>query len=143
MNSFVSKNSIVGIGQSIANLINPKGIDVQSAVTNSTVNLNNITGVRYYSTNGYGGKGIDINTTIAASNLNIVENTISDISGDGWSTLSSDAIVGIRVLSTSISVTGGVNIWNNTVNLFGSIARSGGNCRQECMFVYSEYFCWK
>ncbi|MBK8887227.1 MAG: hypothetical protein IPN46_12055 [Saprospiraceae bacterium] len=108
----------------------------KSAVTNSTVNLNNITGVRCYSTSGYGGKGIDINTTIAASNLNIVENTISDISGDGWSTLSSDAIVGIRVLSTSISVTGGVNIWNNTVNLFGSIARSGATAdKNACLYI--------
>src|SRR6185503_18178213 len=92
---------------------NARGLILSTRFVNSTVTRNTITGIRYTSTAGYGGKGMEINTGNASSNVTISNNFISDIKGDGWSDLTSDAIIGIRISGT----TGGFNLYNNTVNL--------------------------
>lgn len=99
---------------------NPTGMLIGSGFVNGTISKNRIYSLRYTGTGGYGGKGIDINTGVAASNVTIANNVIYDLGGDGWSTLTSDAIVGIRVMGT----TGGLNIYYNSINLYGSYDRS-------------------
>ena len=79
-----------------------------------------ITGMIYTGTGGYGGKGIAINTGSLSSNLTIANNVISNLTGDGWNTFTTDAIVGIRVTGT----TGGIKLYYNSVNLFGNADRS-------------------
>jgi hypothetical protein len=111
----ISGNTVYNI---ITSASNPIGIYLNTNVLNSTLDRNTIHTVRYTGTSGYGGKGIDINTGSATSNLTITNNMVSDISGDGYTTFTSDAIVGIRLLGTS----GAVTIDNNTVNLSGSVA---------------------
>ncbi|WP_290662412.1 hypothetical protein, partial [Ignavibacterium sp.] len=104
---------------------NPKGLIVSTSTTNSSITRNLITGIVYTGSGGYGGKGVDINTGSATSNLTIANNMLSNIRGDGWSTFSTDAIVGIRILGT----TGGLKLYYNSVNLYGAISRSTASIR--------------
>ncbi|MBU1010826.1 MAG: T9SS type A sorting domain-containing protein [Bacteroidetes bacterium] len=100
---------------------NPKAINVSTNTINTNITGNNITKMIYTGTGGYGGKGIDINTGYVGSNLLVANNIITDLRGDGWSAITSDAIVGIRVLGT----TTGVKIYHNSVNLFGTSSYNG------------------
>ncbi|MBL0177025.1 MAG: hypothetical protein IPP94_17510 [Ignavibacteria bacterium] len=113
----IAQNEIFNINGAVTN---PQGIVIGTGVVSSSVSRNSIHGLFYNGTGGYGGKGIDINTGTASSALTISNNILYDILGDGWSTLSSDAIVGIRILGS----TGGVNLYYNTVNLSGNAPRT-------------------
>ena len=116
---FASNNNGIQIkNNTIFNIIttanNPIGINIAANVINSTIDSNNISGVAYTGTAGYGGKGINVNTANTTSNLTISNNMISNIRGDGWSSLAStDIVVGLRIVGT----TGGVNVYHNTINL--------------------------
>lgn len=99
---------------------NPTGMLISTGVINTEILSNSISNIIYIGTGGYGGKGIDINTGVANSNLTIANNLISNLGGDGWSTLTSDANVGLRVLGT----TGGLNIYYNSINLYGTWDRA-------------------
>ena len=116
-NATIAENTIFNIKTTNTNLF---GISIGSGVTNTTISRNLIYGLNYTGTAGYGGKGIDINTGVASSNLTVANNVIYDIGGDGWSVLTTDANVGIRILGTS----GGINIYYNSVNLYGTWNRS-------------------
>lgn len=97
---------------------NPTGILLSTNTLNTTVNANNITGMIYPGSNGYGARGIDINGTgSTSSNISITNNIISNIFGDGDASLELYGIVGIMIRG----VTGGVNVYHNTVNLTGTI----------------------
>jgi hypothetical protein len=96
------------------------GIIIGVNSINTTITKNLITAVKYTGNGGYGGKGMEINTGQAVSNILIVNNVISDISGDGYWDLNSDAIVGIRILYS----TGGVSLYYNSIDLFGNITGS-------------------
>ena len=119
----ISQNTIFNF---IGTITNPTGILITTGVTNSSINRNKIHSLKYTGTTGYGGKGIDVATGSNTSNLTISNNLIYDISGDGYSTGSSDAIYGIRIQSSQ----GGINIYYNTVNLYGSITRSSATVDQ-------------
>ena len=107
----IKNNTIFNI---ITTANNPIGINIAANVINSTIDSNIISGVAYTGTTGYGGKGVNVNTANAASNLTISNNMISNIRGDGWSSLASaDIVVGLRITGT----TGGVNVYHNTINL--------------------------
>ena len=118
VDGLIIKNNTI---QNLKTNTNPKGINISTNSLNTTIDGNIITGIIYTGTGGYGGKGIDVNTGSATSNLVITNNAISQIKGDGWSTFSSDAIVGIRLLGS----TGGINIYHNSINLTGALDRSG------------------
>ncbi|MBI5216970.1 MAG: proprotein convertase P-domain-containing protein [Ignavibacteriae bacterium] len=128
--SDISRNTIFNF---IASISNPTGMLLGTGFTNSTVTRNDIHSLKYTGTSGYGGKGIDINTASSSSNVTIANNMIYDLLGDGWNVLSSDAVVGIRVLGT----TGGVNIYHNSVNLTGNTDRAGTANKSAALFVFS------
>lgn len=116
------------VGNTIFNIIgstpiNPTGIFLGTGVRNSAILANDIRSIRYTGTGGYGGKGIDVQSNLPAVNLLIANNFISDISGDGWSAFTSDAIIGIR-LGTG-TAQGSINVFNNSIHLFGPADRSG------------------
>ncbi|MBK7007416.1 MAG: hypothetical protein IPH36_01585 [Saprospiraceae bacterium] len=94
---------------------NAWGINISTAFINSEISNNKIYDINPVTTGGYGGKGIDINTGNGSSNLLIKNNFIANIKGDGWSALTTDAIVGIRIGASTAS--GGIKLYNNTVNL--------------------------
>lgn len=110
-NAMVRANKIQNV--LVADSGNSSGLILSTGFVNSTVTGNNISNIRYTGTGGYGGKGIDISTGTLTSGVTISNNFVSDIKGDGWNALTSDSIVGLRILSGS----GGFNIWNNSVNL--------------------------
>jgi hypothetical protein len=126
--SVINKNIIMNITSNAP--LNPTGIFISTGVTNSTFDANNIKDCKYTGTDGYGGKGLDINTGNAASNLTISNNMISNIMGDGWSNLTVDGIVGLRIGGT----TGGVKIYNNTVNLGSGIFAGNASGTQSAAF---------
>jgi hypothetical protein len=119
---------------------NPTGIYIGGGTTNSTFNANRIDGLRYTGTSGYGGKGFDINTGSTASNLVISNNVISNIGGDGWNSLLGDAIVGIRIGATagSTTTTGGIKLYNNSVNLSGSFAGNFSGTNSAALYISSS-----
>ncbi|MES2727444.1 MAG: T9SS type A sorting domain-containing protein [Bacteroidota bacterium] len=120
----IANNSIKNIvGANTGSPINSdgtEGILLESGVLNATITKNTVDNVAYTGTGGYGGKGIDINTGIANSNIEVTNNMVSNIMGDGWSALGTDAIVGIRILGT----TGNVRLYHNTVHLTGTANRA-------------------
>lgn len=119
----LSINGNVVDGVSSSGSVGPQGITVSTGVTNSSVTRNNVTNISYTGTGGYGGKGIEINTGTASSNVTVANNFITNIKGDCWSPGANilDTVMGMRVIGT----TGGVNIYNNSVNLgSGSFAGS-------------------
>jgi hypothetical protein len=110
---------------------NPRAILLSTETINANVFNNFITNMIYTGIGGYGGKGIDVSTSNLSSNINIYNNVITRLGGDGWSAFTSDAITGIRVLG----VTGGVNIYFNSVNLFGNWDRSGTATVSAALYV--------
>jgi hypothetical protein len=123
-------------GNTIFNMIttnsNPTGLALTTGAVNSTIDGNIIRAIRYTGTGGYGGKGIDISTGTLASNLTLSNNMISDIRGDGWSSLTGDGIVGLRILNT----TGGINLYYNTVNLgSGSFAGNTSGTLSAAVYI--------
>ena len=121
---FVSNNNGILVDKNtISNIIttasNPTGINISGNVINSTFDANSISEIAYTGTSGYGGKGMNINTGNATSNLTISNNMISGIRGDGWNSFLSDSTVGVRIGANggSTVTTGGIKLYNNTVNL--------------------------
>ena len=128
-NSSISKNEIFNI---IGTALNPTGIRLNAGTTNTLVSFNKIHDLQYTGTSGYGGKGIDLAVS-ANSNITIANNFIYSLLGDGWSTITSDAIVGIRLLSASA----GVNVYHNTVNLTGTISRASSADVSSAFYAHS------
>ena len=102
---------------------NPTGMLIGAGFINGSILSNMIHNLFYTGTTGYGGKGIDISTGVSPSNVIVANNVIRDLKGDGYTSLTSDAIVGIRILGTS----GGFKIYYNSINLSGNTDRSSAN----------------
>ena len=108
INNVKSSASVSGTGSNT-------GIYLGSNVINGTVTRNYVTSIANSSTGGYGVRGIIVNTGAAASNVTISDNMISDI----WCYADANFIydpVGIDVDGSC----GGVNLYDNSINLFGS-----------------------
>lgn len=108
----VSQNIVTNISTTSGNAF---GIGLGTNFINGVVDRNRVETVLGAPTGGYGGKGIDIATTNATSNLRVTNNVVSGMNGSGWTTLTSDAMVGIRVSSGS-----GITVAYNSVNLYGN-----------------------
>ncbi len=135
-NATVSRNTIQNVITSDAansSNNNATGIIIGMGTSNSLITRNNITGVKYTGTGGFGGKGVDINTGNASSNVTLSNNFVSDIGGDGWSSLTADAIIGIRITGTS----GGFKLYHNTVNLSGTFAGNSNGTQSAALFINS------
>jgi len=125
------------VGNTIKNLkvgLTPKGILLSTGVTNTTVDRNNINKIWYTGTAGYGGWGINVNTSSTSSNITLKNNIIYDIMGDGWNTITGSSMAGIVLDGT----TGGINIYNNTVNLSGNYTRAANATITAALFVNSS-----
>ncbi len=111
-------------GNTIFNIMNPsygsRGLYFALGCINATISRNRISGIKYTGTNTYGSAGIDIMTDEPSSNMTISNNLITDITGMGDTYWASEAIVGIRIHAG----TGGINLYYNSVNLFGNISHS-------------------
>lgn len=115
---------------------NAWGLNISTAFLNSEISNNKIYDINPVTTSGYGGKAMDINTASGSSNLLIKNNFIANVKGDGWSSLTSDAIVGIRIGASTAS--GGIKIYNNSVNLgTGTFAGNSSGTISAALYIGS------
>jgi hypothetical protein len=103
----------------------PVGISIETGFVSSSVSRNNILAVTTSATGGWGGRGITIGTGTASSSLNITNNLISGINGSNYSSFGNSSSMGIAIgviggSSTLTTTTGGINLYNNTVNMSGT-----------------------
>ncbi len=113
-NVIISGNIVTGITTSYTSA--PYGIYVFSTTTGVTVDANKVSNIRNTNTGGYGARGIHVNTGIASSNITLKNNFVSEVK--------STSDVSITYWGIGIGIEGatsGVNVYYNSVNLFGSI----------------------
>lgn len=130
-NAEISGNHIFNMSSTTTT---PCGIYLTTGITNTTISKNRIHNIAYTGTSGYGAWGIYANSGSASSNITIHNNVIYDIKGDGWSTFSGSSMVGIFIDGT----TGGLNIYYNSVNLYGTFARNTATLTAAMLFNSSS-----
>ena len=109
----------------------PVGIYVGDGSFSFTISRNDIHSIKYTGTSTYGGHGLDIQGTV--SNFVIDNNLIYDISGKGTSSLSGNAITGIRLLGSCSSM----KLYYNSIHLFGNISRSTTTDKSTALYLSS------
>jgi len=117
----------------------PVGISLGTGFVSSTVTRNNITNVSTTNTGGHGGRGITVGTGTATSALTIANNFISGVNGSNNSSFSNSSSIGIAIgtiaESTTLTTTcGGVNLYYNTVNMYGTYNYSNA-CITTALYV--------
>ena len=120
--AIISGNTVRNIQYTAAN--DGAGILVSTGVVSSSVTQNVVNNLDATNTGGYGMTGIYITTATASSNVTVANNFVYDIKGTSYlSSILGDTVAGIRVAGTN---TGGIKIYDNSVNLFGSYAGFNG-----------------
>lgn len=118
----VQKNPIIN-NNTIKNIINISaqqawGIATYDGFKNGKITNNKIEKVSSGS-GAFGGRGIEIVSGKSSENILIANNFVGEITGPGSKLLSSSATIGIGIINT-----GGVSIYNNSINLAGNISAS-------------------
>lgn len=130
-NAVVTKNTVSNISTSGSSAF-AFGVLVHEGCTGAQVTGNKITGVITTDAAGQSAKGIYVNTETTASNVTVANNVVSDIqSASGTGTDFLRQPVGIYL----DGATGGINLYHNSVNLFGSHAGASGVTLQAALFV--------
>jgi hypothetical protein len=138
LNSSVTQNT-VSVATSAST--QPVGISLETGFVSSSVTRNNIGGVSTSATGGYGGRGITIGTGTASSSLTIANNFISGVNGSNYTSFGFSSSMGIAIgtiggSSTLTTTTGGVNLYDNSVNMYGSYSYAGA-CLTAALYVGS------
>jgi hypothetical protein len=136
LNSLISRNTI---SVETSGAASPVGISVETGFVNATVLANNITKVFTTNTTGFGGRGITIGTATTSGNLTIANNLISGVNGSNFSAFGNSSSFGIGVgiignSTTLTTVAGGINIYNNSINMNGDYNRATA-CITAALFV--------
>ncbi|MHC1736578.1 MAG: fibronectin type III domain-containing protein [Ignavibacteriaceae bacterium] len=139
LNTTISQNTL-DIRQSVSNA--PVAIAIETGVSNTVVSGNYITRSAYTGTSGYGGRGITVGTGSAESNITIINNAIYGVTGDNYSGFSASSSMGIAIgvlgnTSTLTTTTGGVNIYFNSVNMYGTYNRANA-CLVTALYIGSS-----
>jgi hypothetical protein len=103
----------------------PVGISLELGVSNSSVTDNRMTAVVTTATGGYGGRGITVGTGLPSSNITIANNFVAGVNGSNYSSFGNSSSMGIAIgvlgnTSTLTTITGGVKLYHNSVNMYGS-----------------------
>ncbi len=117
------------------NTATPRAIYLNAQVTNANITRNNFIRVQgQYASGSYGAAAIELNTGNAASNITIANNQIKNVVSAGTTAWTTYAVAGIKLLGT----TGGVKIYNNSVNMYGSANQfyTAGNTQQYNAGIY-------
>ncbi|MBS1782390.1 MAG: hypothetical protein JSS78_04940, partial [Bacteroidetes bacterium] len=138
LGSLISQNT-VSVSTTVSG--QPVGISLETGYVSSSVTRNNIVAVTTSATGGYGGRGITIGTGTASSNLTIANNFISGVNGSNYSSFSNSSAMGIALgmigTSTTLTTTaGGINLWYNSVNMYGSYSYSS-SCLTTALYIGS------
>lgn len=111
----------------ISPLFSPSGIIISNTSTNAQISGNKIFNIKYIGQQNYGAKGISISGTGVEANISVYNNSISDISGNGTGN-GSYKTSGIYLSGKNENM----NIFFNTVNLFGILTCVGGVYPHDC-----------
>ncbi|MFM8373743.1 MAG: beta strand repeat-containing protein, partial [Bacteroidota bacterium] len=119
----------------------PVAISLETGVSGAQVTRNNITQVTTTNTVGYGGRGITVGTGSATSNITIANNNISGVNGSNFSSFSNSSSMGIAIgvlgnTGTLTTVAGGINLYNNSVNMYGAYSYAA-SCLTTALYVGS------
>ena len=139
MGSTVSRNNL---NLSFAGGATPVGISLETGVSGAQVTRNNITQVATTSTAGYGSRGITVGTGSTTSNITIANNNISGVNGSNFSSFGNSSSAGIAIgvignSSTLTTVAGGINLYNNSVNMSGDYSYTT-NCLTTALYIGSS-----
>ena len=120
----------------------PSCISIETNFLNCVVEKNKITRSATTSTGGYAGRGITVGTGSATSNVTIRNNVVFGMSGSNWSSFGISSAIGIGVgivgnSSTTSTVAGGVNIYNNSVNIYGTPIIATGTKHSAALWIGS------
>jgi hypothetical protein len=120
--SGVTNSNVTVSGNTVDNMITTSttqsyGIWVFSTTTGVMIEKNKVSNIKNNNTGGYGARGIHISTGVASTNITIKNNFV-------WSVqATSDAAVTYWGIGIGIEgATTGVNVWHNSVHLYGSLA---------------------
>ncbi len=116
----------------------PVGIKLGTGANNISVDRNYINRLITTNTGGYGAHGIKVGTNLVLSNLSITNNVINNINGTGWSSYAGTSPVGIYLGDVK---TGRVNVYHNTVNMYGDYAAGGYNTSAITTALYATSTC--
>jgi subtilisin-like proprotein convertase family protein len=138
LNGFVAGNTITA-SSSVGGA--PVGISIETGFTSASITKNKINAITTSSTFGFGSRGITIATGSAASNLTVANNTVYGINGSNFSNFGSSSSLGIGLgvlgsSNTLTATTGGVNLYYNSVNMYGTYTRAAG-CVTTALYVGS------
>ena len=118
----VANANLQVINNTVSNLTTPSsgtpyGIYLFSTTTGVTIERNKVSSIYNTNTGGYGARAIHVNTGIVSSNVTLKNNFVWDVKAT--------ADFGTTYWGIGIGVegaTGGVNVYYNSVNLYGSLA---------------------
>lgn len=124
-----SLSSLVGenvVSQQTSGDFAPVGISIETGFLSSQVVGNTIAKSLVTATGGYGGRGITVGTGSTSSNLTIANNVIYGVNGSNWSSFSNSSSMGIAIgvvgnSTTLTTVTGGINLYHNSIRMSGAI----------------------
>ncbi len=120
----------------------PIGISIETGVNNTTVNRNKIVHASTSYTSGYGGRGIIVGTGLWNSNITLANNQVFGVNGSNYSSFGISSSMGIGIgsigtSSTMTTITGGIKLYYNSVNLNGLPATYSGNRPTAALWIGS------
>jgi Domain of unknown function DUF11/Thrombospondin type 3 repeat len=134
VNSTVSGNTV----SVTANANMPVGISLETGFVSSTVNGNRIAGVVTASASSAGSRGLTVGTGTAASFLTISNNVIYGVNGSNSSSFTTSSMgIAIGTIGASSNLTttaGGINLYYNSVNMYGTYS-SSLTCQTAALYV--------
>ena len=136
LTSSITQNRVSVESSAAARLV---GISLETGFVSSTVARNNITKVLSTNAGAFGGRGITVGTGTASSNLTIVNNFINGVNGSNGSAFGTSSMgIAIGTIGSSATITtttGGVNLYNNTVNMTGTMGTASTSAITTALFV--------
>ncbi len=106
----VTNNTISDI--SVAGSSVSYGIYIGSAISGVNISKNTISNIKNTNSGGYSAIGIALASSLTTANTTVSNNRISDVTGYGWTSTTTDNGYGINILSG-----GGYNLYYNTISL--------------------------
>ena len=138
LNSTVSGNT-VSVTTSAS--IQPVAISLGTGFVSSTVNGNKVVSSLATATGGYGGRGITVGTGTTTSALTISNNVVYGVTGSNNTSFANSSSMGIAIgvigsSTTLTTVTGGVNLYYNSVNMAGTYSHAAA-CLTTALYIGS------
>lgn len=120
----------------------PVAISIEANVSNTTVTRNKVETLFSSNTGGYGGRGSTaVGTGTTNANITIANNFIAGVNGSNWTGFGNSSSMGIALgmvgnSATITTVTGGISIHHNTVNMEGNFLGTSTTANKITAAIY-------